>query len=104
MKRYRNTMLDTDNKLLQSVQFDEEDYLGGEADFQEETEEERDAVGDGLEEEPDAELGMDLSLEEDEEEFLEPWWRERRIFTVPAGNVRFPCGKTTGFLLPSTRN
>ena len=60
MKRYRNTMLDTDNKLLQSVQFDEEDYLGGEADFQEEPEEE-----------PDAELGMDLSLEEDEEEFLE---------------------------------
>lgn len=31
-------------------------------------------------------------------------WRARRIFSAPTGSASFPCGKTTAFSLPSTRN
>ena len=73
MKRYRSTMLDTDNNLMGTVSFDEDDYLDEEIDFGEEPDD-----GDDMDEFDDMdELGeMDDSETEDsmddaEDEFAE---------------------------------
>lgn len=73
MKRYRSTMLDTDNNLMGTVSFDEDDYLDEEIDFGEEPED-----GDDMDDFDDMdELGemddseTEDSMEDAEDEFAE---------------------------------
>ena len=63
MKRYRNTVLDTDNNLMGTISFEEDELYDDRLDFQEEPED------DDMELEAE-ELDEEIEFEEDDESFL----------------------------------
>ena len=60
MKRYRSTMLDTDNNLMGTVSFDDDDYMEEEISFEEEPD---------MDDDPE-DMDDDMDLSAEEEDFL----------------------------------